>query len=372
MARCLLLELADVEALEGPAHAARAEGDDPVASALMVQLVSAFVASGRIAEATDRAADLLAYATEVGHRARQVDAEVALLALRGRRERVDAPEGLAAEAERLMNNHALWKLLVCLYRQHLLRGELGAAEGFHGLLEKHYDWLNPGYRNSFVGLDAYRQALFDERSAIDLSTPGSPTLLSVDNVLASAEAVAIGGSFATAAEWIAWLEVELPPEVVTSLEWPACRARVEGLLLLRVGQRLEAIERLQASIGRCEERGDAIEAEICRAQLAAVTDDREAAAFAAERLNVAGIDASPFAAAARRVAARAAIAGDPLTVLQARVIARVARGLSYRETEADLGLPSRGVSKVLTACYAKLGVSGRIAAVQVARDRLIA
>ena len=65
---------------------------------------------------------------------------------------------------------------------------------------------------------------------MDLALPHAPTLLSVGNILASAEAVAIGGTFTAAADWLAWLDAEFPAHVRSSLEWPSSRARVESLL----------------------------------------------------------------------------------------------------------------------------------------------
>jgi DNA-binding CsgD family transcriptional regulator len=372
-ARSIILDLSETETLAAATRRARNEGHGAHASSLFVQLISSQVAFGQIADAAVAARDLVAFAAGERHPARQVDAEVALVALRSRQERAEAPERLAAEAERLLNNHALWKLLVSEFRQLVIRADLGGADQAHDLLLTHYDWMNPGYHNSFAGLEAYRAALFGERERVGLPAPDAPTLASVGNVLASAEAVALGGTLSAAADWVVWLEEELPPYIVSSLEWPACRARVEALLYLRLGQRSEAVARLEVAIECCEARGDAIEAEIGRAQLAAITEDGHSRALAAARLLDIGIDASCFSLAAARVAERVALAGDPaLSVNEARVLGRLARGLSHREIEADMGLKPRGASRVLGASYEKLGVRGRVAAVQAARERLIA
>ena len=368
--RCLALEFREVEGVEAAIANARAEGRDPLASALAVQLISSHGALGRTAGAAAAAKTLLQHADGIGHRAREIDAEVASIALRSRRSPVEPAERLADEAEQLMNNHALWKLLVAMLRQSVLRGDHAAAELAHGQLATHHDWLNPGYHNAFSGLRAYHSVLFDAEERAELPTPNTPTLVSVDNVLASAEAVAIGGSLSAAADWIAWLEAELPAEVVTSLEWPACRARVEALLHLRMGLYDEAIALFRAGVGCCEDRGDSIEAEIGRAQLAAVSGDDAERVLATARLRNVGIDAAHFTGAAARVAERAALAGEQiLTVQEAQVLGRLARGLSYREMEADRGLPPRGASRPIATTYDKLGVRGRVRAIRLAQER---
>jgi len=372
LASCLVLGIADMDPLIEAAARARSLLHDRFASGLTVQLVSALAARGETDESRGAAKDLLSYANGVGHRAREVDAEVALIALQARLRRSEEPQGLGDEAEQLLNNQALWKLLLSLFRQRSLRREEPAAQELHLRLLKHYDWMNPGYRHSFAGLERFSAALLDAKEVV-LPVPDASTLLSLPNILASAEAVAMGGTLSAAADWLAWLEEELPDFVVTSLEWPACRARVEALLLLRVGQQAAAVERLGQSIACCEERGDTIEAEIGRSQLAAIVLDEELAEVARERLEAVGIEAALFASAATRASERAAMAGEAaLTVLEARVLGRVARGMTHREIEAEMGLRPRGASRPITTGYAKLGVKGRVQAAQVARDRQIA
>ena len=207
---------------------------------------------------------------------------------------------------------------------------------------------------------------------VELPTPDTPTLLSVDNVLASAEAVAMGGSLSAAADWLVWLEAELPAFVVTSLEWLACRARVEALLLLRVGQPEEALARMRSAVRCCEERGDTIEAEIGCVQLATLTG-AITRALGVGPLDDAGIDAECFISAAARIAERAELAGvNLLTVQEAQVLGRLARGFTHREIEADLRLRARGAARPLSTSYAKLGASARIDAIRIAHERKIA
>lgn len=370
-ARCIMLDFSKVEEAQALIKSSRSDGLDYVASFLMVQAITSLMALGQSSEAEAAGRDLHAYAAEVGHPARQVDAQAALLMLSLRRTRNSAPDGLLAEAERLKNNHPLWKMLVALYRQAAHRREAAETDFTHGQLTEHYDWLNHGYRNSFEGLAAYRYAL-SEAADVLLATPGAPTIFSLPNILASAEAVAMGGTLSAAADWLVWLEEELPAEVVTSLEWPACRQRLEALLWLRMGEREDARAGLERSIRVCEERGDTIEAEIGRAQLAALVSDDEQAALAASRLEDVGITSGLFADAALRIDERAKQAGARLTLLEAQVVGRIANGLSHKEIEADLGLPPRGASRAITSGYAKLGVKGRVRGAQVARERLIA
>lgn len=369
----VLLGTDNANAMADLSERARSSREDPAASSLMVQLTMLQAAKGDIARANEAAADLLDYATGIGHRARQIDAEVAHVALRSRRERAEAPGDLAADAERMMNNHALWKLLVALYRQSVVHGDEDSATEMHRLLVTHYDWLNAAYRNSFEGLAAFRSALLEEGHCVDLQLPQAPTLLSVGNILASAEAVAIGGTFSAAADWLVWLDGELPAHVRSSLEGPSSRARVEGLLWLRVGRRERARELFELAVERSAAREDTIEAELARAQCAAISGDESEQTAATSRLAGLGIDVAPFVDAATRTGERAGLLGDvELTLLEARVLGRLARGLSYREIEAELGLAHRGAAKPLSSVYSKLGVKHRARAAVVAEQLQIA
>jgi len=308
--RCLLL---DFEHLLTQDHGEPSPAGVADAGFLHVQRAAALAALGRVERAALTARTLLEASTDIGHRARQLDAEVALLGLRARTDAADVGDDLLSEAERLMNNHPLWKALLSRLRQQVGRGDRLAYARTVVALRSHHDWMNRGYRNSFPGLAQFSAALLDGED-VALPLPQAPTLLSLPNIPASAEAVAIGGTLSAAADWLAWLDSELPEFVVTSLEWPACRARVEALLLFRVGQREAAVERLGQSIACCEERGDTIEAEIGRAQVAAIVSDQELAEVARARLEAVGIEAALFASAAIRASERAAMAGEePLT-----------------------------------------------------------
>ncbi|MDA0352659.1 MAG: LuxR C-terminal-related transcriptional regulator [Chloroflexi bacterium] len=121
------------------------------------------------------------------------------------------------------------------------------------------------------------------------------------------------------------------------------------------------------------ERDAALEAALGRAQLGAITEDATLSELAAGQLLAVGIDPAPFTAAARRVVERAALAGpEAFTVAEVRVLGRLARGMSHREIETDLGLARRGASRSITAVYGKLGVTGRVHAARVAAERAVA
>ncbi len=370
-ARCALLKFSVFDEALYLARAAREQGNDPIASFLMSQTTPPLAAAGRLGDAEALGRELLDYASVTGHRARQIDSQTALCAISARRRWDVSALDLVSEAEELLDNHALWKALLSAHYQQVSRGDGAAASKSLESLVHHHDWLNGAYHNAFAGIDAFGSALL--RSAeVALDLPDLPTIFSLPNILASAEAVAMGGTLSAAADWLAWLEDKLPPEVVTSLEWPACRRRIEALLWLRMGDRDEACTGLERSIAVCEERGDSIEAEIGRAQLATLSGDEGQAELAASRLREVGIDSALFADAVLRIVDKAGAAGALLTIREARVIGRLANGLSHREIEAELGLPRRGAARAITTGYAKLGVTGRAQAAQVARDRLIA
>jgi len=334
----------------------------------MVQLVSAYAALGQFDEALSLASELSAFADEVGHGARGVDVAVARVAVERRGKFGPISRELLDEGVRLMNSPALLKLGLTEERRTTAVQDDAGSDAAGDLLRTHLRSLQPERLGLFAGVDAYQAVLTAPDTSVSVPPPEAPTLLSLPNVLASAEAVAIGGTVCGAADWLAWLEAELPANVVTSLEWPACRRRIEALLWLRMGHREVALECLRQSIELCGGRGDSIEAEIGRAQLAALVGDEDEAALAASRLLEVGIDASLFAEVATRVAARAALVEPALTVPEARVIGRVANGMSQREIEAELGLPSRGASRVTATGYPKLGVKGRAQVAQVARE----
>jgi DNA-binding CsgD family transcriptional regulator len=378
----------DVSSIEEGARIAietQRERFDWMATALMVQLVALSCAIGVAVESRKWALRLREYAAEIPHLARVADADVALYALEGRVAFKDAAL-LQQDAEEIRNRHALWKLLVASLHQQAIRA-LPEASDTREELRALAPRMNAAYRSGCHGLDEYLDVLDDETREVSLTPPEAPTLVSLPGLFASAEVAAIGGSLSSAADWLVWLEERLPAEVVTSLEWPVCRRRIEGLLLLRLGDVAAGVERLAAGVRCCEERGDVIEAAIGRVQLAAAAEDAvlawreiEVAALAeaagveaaAARLRDEGIDAKRLGDAACRALRRALPSvSRELTAREAQVIGRLAQGKTHREIGQELSLASRVVGGHAASCYAKLEARNRVEAVRIARELAI-
>ena len=367
------------------AVATERDGFDWMATALMVQLAALSCAMGLIVGSREWGHRLREYAAEIPHLARVADADVVLYALEGRVALQDG-ESQRRDAEEIRNLHALWKLLVASLHQQAIRA-LPEASDTREELRALAPRMNAAYRSGCLGLDEYLTVLDDETREVSLTPPEAPTLVSLPGLFASAEVAAIGGSLSSAADWLVWLEERLPAEVVTSLEWPVCRRRIEGLLLLRLGDVAAGVERLAAGVRCCEERGDVIEAAIGRVQLAAAAEDAvlawrkiEVAALAeaagveaaAARLRDEGIDAKRLGDAACRALRRALPSvSRELTAREAQVIGRLAQGKTHREIGQELSLPSRVVGGYAASCYAKLEARNRVEAVRIARELAI-
>jgi ATP/maltotriose-dependent transcriptional regulator MalT len=203
----------------------------------------------------------------------------------------------------------------------------------------------------------------------------------LSGAFASAEAVSIAGTQSAAADWLRWSEA-LPEEVATTLEWPVCRRRIEGLLLLRLGREREAVSRLQDAIECCERRSDEVQAAIGRVQLAeAMLRGRTASMIprartvavgrtGAEQLRAVGVDPIRFAYAASRTFLDEEQVPERggLTPREAQVLGRLAQGMTYEEIGKDLEINPRTVGVHASHCYEKLGVRNRVEAVRLAQD----
>lgn len=361
---------------------ARSNEFDWMASATMVLLIGTLASSPDVNQAIAWADALHGYAASLPHPAREFDATVAQLALRARR-RLEAPPAELDEVGRsTFNNTARWRLAVLRLYSEAIRGSQETALAAASALERRQSEINSGYTVASAGFGAFVEAHFGSGAVPSLAVPESASALMVSGALASAEAVAVGGSQSVAADWLRWFETELPAAVVSSLEWPSCRRRVEGLLLLRLGREREAVTRLQDGVRCCEERGDDIQEAIGRVQLSEAllrgsTASMLPAAHArslrevgVEKLRSLDIDPIPFAYAASRTFLRDEQLPERggLTPREAQVLGRLAQGMTYREIGADLGINSRTVGVHASHCYEKLGVRNRVEAVKLAQD----
>ena len=359
---------------------AQAERLDSIASALMVYLIAVLAAVGESSEARAWADALQGYASAVRHPARTIDAEIAQVALRVRRDLDVEVEGIDDQAQRTFNNMALWRTRVLATYTALMRGDRLAAGEAVNLIEEHRPIMHPAFQSASDGFALAVRAMLEPGVSIESAMPPDrATLLSISGALASAEATAIAGSQSRAADWLTWFDRSLPARVVTSMEWPACRKRVEGLLLLRLGDHREAVVRLQEAIRCCDERGDAIQGGIGRIQLAealvrgsGILHPSYRALLIGEAnpdaLRNLGVDPIPFAYATSRTFLREEKQPERggLTPREVQVLGRLAQGMTYDAIGKELKINPRTVGVHASHCYEKLGVRNRVEAVQTA------
>jgi ATP/maltotriose-dependent transcriptional regulator MalT len=380
----LFLDPAQIDDAVNVISAARASDLDWLASSLMVFYITGVMAQGNHQRASAWSEALAGYAAASDHPARALDATVAQLALRARSVVVEIPRELDERGLETFNHNALWRLRVLAVYGPAVAGQPSLAREACARLDELVPLMNNTFSQTSAGYAALVNALF-EQERVDALLPVPPhpaTLTALGGALAAAEATAIAGAQSRAADWLAWLETELPTEVVTSLEWPSCRARVEGLLLLRLGREREAVGRLQDGIRCCEEGRNPIQASIGQVQLAeALLRGTRASLLPASRLRLLGkagaeelrrlgCDPVLFAYAASRTFLRDERLPERggLTRREAQVLGRLAKGMSYREIGLELGINSRTVGVHASHCYEKLGVRNRVEAVEVARE----
>ena len=376
---CIQLRFDDLPAATKMITEAQEREHDSLASAFMVYLIAALAVVGDSANVRAWAEALLGYTEALEHQARQADARIALSSLRIR-SGSDVELGEIDElAVSKFNNTALWRTRVLAVYRALIRGDrVGAAEALQQL-GRIRPIINAAYSHGSEGFDLVIQALLEPGAVVEIAPPGVVTSPSIGGTLAGAEATAIAGPLTRAADWLTWLQETLPERVVTSLEWPACRKRIEGLLLLRVGDQREAVVRLQEAVHCCEQRGDVVQAGIGRIQLAEALSRRSGMLHPAfreqlmseadpEGLRSLGVDPIPFAYATSRtfVPHESEPERGGLTAREAQVLGRLARGDSYNEIAEELGINARTVGVHASHCYEKLGVRNRVEAVQTA------
>ena len=211
-----------------------------------------------------------------------------------------------------------------------------------------------------------------------LRPPASAHLLNLASIFASAEAVALDGSQTAAGTWYRWLEANLPDEVVTSLEWPVSRWRIQALLALRAGDEHGAKRDFERAATWAAAAQYPVELAAAQLQLSELLRHRGAAERTwkalreggSEALRACGLDPAVFAYAVARTAPAAGRRGltSRLTPRETDVVVRLAEGLTYRQIGDALGVKWTTVQTLAHRCYEKLEVSGRQAAVAKARE----
>jgi DNA-binding CsgD family transcriptional regulator len=385
MVSCVALDLGELPQASSTIADAQAERLDSIASALMVYLTETLGAIGESSEARAWADALQGYAGAVQHPARSIDALVAQFALKTRRtleldETEADPQDLDGQAGRTFNNAALWRTRVLVTYSALMRGDRVAARDAVASLDSRRSVMHPAFQSASDGFALAVRAMLEPGVTIESAMPPEQaTLLSISGALASAEATAIAGSQSRAADWLTWFDRSLPARVVTSMEWPVCRKRVEGLLLLRLGDSREAVVRLQEAVRCCDERGDAVQAGIGRIQLAEALVRGSGVLHPSYRalligqadpdaLRNLGVDPIPFAYAASRTFLREEKQPERggLTPREVQVLGRLAQGMTYDAIGKELKINPRTVGVHASHCYEKLGVRNRVEAVQTA------
>ena len=274
-----------------------------------------------------------------------------------------------------------WRLQALRLRASLLRRDFQVVEEELAGLMRARRRAGSAKLDEIDGFEANVRANRDgELAPLTVPLPRSVHLLNIASILAGAEAVAIAGTQAEAARWLGWMGQELPPHIQTAIEWPVSRARAQGLVALRAGDLRAARHWLEDAIRWTERAAYPLERALAQVQLAELLHDRGSPRQEAVRnavrgegwsaLRAFGIDPAVHA----YVVARAS-SGEPTTSLdpgltprEAEVLGLLAEGLTYKAIAARMGVAWPTVQVLVHRCYEKLGVSGRWAAVQYARE----
>jgi len=274
-----------------------------------------------------------------------------------------------------------WRLQTLRLRASLLRRDFQVVEEELSGLMRARRRAGSAKLDEIDGFEANVLANRDgELTPLTVPQPRSVHLLNIASILAGAEAVAIAGSQAEAARWLSWMGQELPPHVQTAIEWPVSRARVQGLLALRAGDLRAARRWLEEAVRWTEQADYPLERALAQVQLAELLHHQGSHRQEAVRnvmrgegwsaLRALGVDPAVHAYVVARPSPGAPTTSlDPgLTPREAEVLGLLAEGLTYKAVAARMGVAWPTVQVLAHRCYEKLGVSGRWAAVQYARE----
>lgn len=376
------IALSDVptDELAAPIPDVDTAGFDWMSSALRCWLITAQVAHGEWRAAVPWQESLRIQSELVNHRARAADAAVFQLALASVANPPPDPgahDPLLEAAEATSNRIALVRALGIRLRAALLRGAIPDARQLAERLRSTAAQLDPAFRFGLEGYEALVQAY--ERQAIDsIDPPTRLTLVNLGAALAGMEAVALCGTQAKAVEWLAFAK-SVPLHVATAVEWPVARLRVEGLLQVRAGAPSAGAAALRRSIHWCDEFGYRVEAALSRIQLGEVlllADVREQRAGEQRlvrregwsELESFGLSPVINAYAATRSLGRESSQVVPLTPRETHVLSLLSLGRTYRQIGEELGISWRTAQLHANHVYSKLGASGKMQAVEIARE----
>ncbi len=277
------------------------------------------------------------------------------------------------------NSLARSRLLAVRFRAALLQRDLAAANDELEALGRvclRAGMISPESCDPFRAL---LTAVDGGGVALQLPAPTGIHLGNLGAVLAGAEAVGIAGSQAEAVSWHEWLVNSMPARIMTSLEWPVSRLRIQGLVALRAGDMRAARRDIEQAIGWAEGANYPIERALAQVQLAELLQHHAAAINESKwralreqgwkALRAAGIDPAPHAyVVAQSRSAKLTLTLQPLTPREAEVLSLLAEGLTYKSIALRLGIKWPTVQALAHRCYDKLEASGRVRAVQAARE----
>lgn len=274
-----------------------------------------------------------------------------------------------------------WRAAVLHFRQQLLRRNWADAESSLQALLRARRRAGQAQLDPIDGFEMLLMALHERadggRDA--LRPPQAVHLLNLPSTFAAAEAVALDGSQNAAVAWYQWFESRLPAAVLTCMEWPVSRWRLQALLALRAGNERAAKRHLERALQWAAEAAYPIEFAATQVQLSELLRYRgvgterawrELRKSGADSLRAAGLDATAFAYAVARTPPALTSEGlvSRLTPRESEVLGYLAEGLSYRAAADLMGVKWTTVQTLSHRCYEKLQVSGRRAAIAKARE----
>ena len=279
---------------------------------------------------------------------------------------------------------AHWRIQLLRFRAAHLRGDLASADEE---LEALLNAMDAGGAADFGAAEVFR-AYHRVQSGpgdtlVQLEPPKTAHLLNLPSILAGGEAVALGGSQLLARQWLSWFRDQLPAHIKTSLEWPVSRVRIEALLALRSTELRSAADLFEKAVTWSRRAGYSCELAIAGIQAAElqvhhVTDpSRIHAELQAQRrkgweeLGARGIEPARYAYQVARLSTwtKDQLLHAQLTPRELQVLGLLVEGQSYKQMAEHLGVKWPTVQVLAHRCYEKLGASGKLSAVQAARDQ---
>ena len=382
---CISLRRVKPESITDVIAIAERAGFDAEGGALKTWAIPYLFAIGRAGAARPWIDALRLQAEAVGHPARLQDAEVFAYASAVAAHREASITPVPPLIEQAANPNAEWRHRLLSLRMALLLEQWDKAGELSDLLAAGQPRFPTGMEigaNPFADLvGAYRDG---DTERVTLAPPAFVTLGNLASVLAGMEAVAIGGSQRTAAEWLDQTTGLLPALVHTALEWPVMASRVRGLLHVRAGSIVAGASLLRRAVGLALSDGNLVEAGLAQLQLSEVISlgQVKAARFGEarlmrregwDRLVRAGISPIPLAYSASRVVGlhHDERAVGNLSPRETEVLSLLSEGLTYKEIGERLEISWRTAQLHAARVYAKLGVHGRVRAIEMAREMKI-